>query len=105
MTLDYIRTEVIQKVGQKNQPLFEDCPENEAQTLYQIQKIQTNKIMTEIEGKRNRGDVMVCKYSHYVNGKPVCKKDMPMQLLRCMGKGKPLPCYKPREEVKKHEKK
>ena len=48
---------------------------------------------------------MVCKYSRYVNGKPVCDKENPMQLLRCMGRGKPMPCYKPREEVKKHEKK
>lgn len=45
---------------------------------------------------------MVCQYGTYENGKPVCKKDETMQLLRCMGIGKPLPCYKPREEgVKK----
>ena len=47
---------------------------------------------------------MTCKYGKYENGKPVCKKDRLMQLLRRMGRGKPLPCYKPREEVQKHEK-
>ena len=47
---------------------------------------------------------MTCQHSKYENEKPVCKKGNPMQLLRCMGRGKPLPCYKPREEVQKHEK-
>ena len=31
---------------------------------------------------------MTCQYGKYENGKPVCKKDRPMQLLRCMGKRK-----------------
>lgn len=47
---------------------------------------------------------MTCQHGKYEGGKPVCEKDRPMQLLRCLGKGKLLPCYKPREEVQKHEK-
>lgn len=30
---------------------------------------------------------MTCIYGKYENGNPVCKKDRPMQLLRCLGKG------------------
>ena len=41
---------------------------------------------------------MTCKFGKYENEKPVCKKENPMQLLRCMGKGKSLPCYKARKE-------
>ena len=48
---------------------------------------------------------MTCIHAKYEHGKPVCDKENPMQLLRCMGRGKPMPCYKPREEVKKNEKK
>lgn len=46
---------------------------------------------------------MTCKYGKYEDGKPTCKKDRPMQLLRCMGKGKPMPCYKERKRVDKNE--
>lgn len=45
---------------------------------------------------------MTCIHGKYENGKPVCTKDRPMQLMKCMKGG--LPCYKPREEVKKNEK-
>jgi len=43
---------------------------------------------------------MTCKHSKYEKGVPVCKKDRPMQLMRCMGRGKPMPCYDERKEVR-----
>ena len=52
-------------------------------------------------GAEAGGGCMTCQYGKYEGGKPTCKKGNPMQLLRCMGKGKQMPCCKERKKVDK----
>lgn len=40
---------------------------------------------------------MTCKFGTIKDGKIVCTKDNPVQVLKCLGRGKTLPCYKERE--------
>lgn len=40
---------------------------------------------------------MTCKHSTYKDGQPICRKGYPVQLKKCMGKGKLLKCYEERE--------
>jgi len=47
-TLDYIRTEVIQKVGQKNQPLFEDLPRKRGTNIISDFDIKDNERILHI---------------------------------------------------------
>lgn len=42
---------------------------------------------------------MTCKHSGYKDGQPICRKGLPMQLRKCMGReDKPLKCYEEREK-------
>ena len=42
---------------------------------------------------------MTCKFGTIKDGKIVCTKDNPVQVMKGLGKGKTLPCYKEREKV------
>jgi len=41
---------------------------------------------------------MTCKFGTIKDGRIICEKEYPMQLMKCLGKGKLLPCYKEREK-------
>lgn len=40
---------------------------------------------------------MTCKYGVIKDGRIVCQKEYPVQLMKCLGKGEKLACYKERE--------
>ena len=41
---------------------------------------------------------MTCKFGAIKDGKIICTKENPVQVMKCLGKGKTLPCYKEREK-------
>lgn len=42
---------------------------------------------------------MTCKHGTYKDGQPICRKDCPVQLRKCMGIGdEKLKCYEEREK-------
>ncbi len=42
---------------------------------------------------------MTCKHGAIKDGKIICTKENPVQIMKCLGKDKTLPCYKEREKV------
>ena len=40
---------------------------------------------------------MTCKFGAIKNGRIIYTKENPVQVMKCLGKGKTLPCYKERE--------